>query len=228
MGLNAIRDTDGLTANRGSFRFTSDGLSGAMPPRSPGPTPRTLIRISSSAGELTTKNHNANAAMEVTDASKERSAAGEGDEITMKRPPDGPSKTKEEEEEEEREHPAIAQVRCMMGRELRIRIVDGRVFTGRFECYDKQGNILMDNAMSTSVGDPEGTEPHVFRGMIVIQAQHRVDTHLVVRDGEVDPSAPDFDPYKELEERSLFEMAQAETYADGGVDPVDGHDPPVL
>jgi small nuclear ribonucleoprotein (snRNP)-like protein len=116
----------------------------------------------------------------------------------------------------------------MMGRELRIRIVDGRVFTGRFECYDKQGNILMDNAMSTSVGDPEGTEPHVFRGMIVIQARHRVDTHLVVRDGESDPSAPDFDPYKELEERSLFEMAQAETYADGGVDPVDGHDPPVL
>ena len=164
-----------------------------------------------------------NAAMEVTDASKERSAAGD-DEIAMKKM-DGPSTR---EEEEEREHPAIAQVRCMMGRELRIRIVDGRVFTGRFECYDKQGNILMDNAMSTSVGDPEGTEPHVFRGMIVIQAQHRVDTHLVVRDGEVDPSAPDFDPYKELEERSLFEMAQAETYADGGVDPVDGHDPPVL
>lgn len=227
MGLNAIRDTDGLTANRGSFRFTSDGLSGAMPPRSPGPTPRTLIRISSSAGELTTKNHNANAAMEVTDASKERSAAGD-ETTTMERPPDGPSKTREEEGEEEREHPAIAQVRCMMGRELRIRIVDGRVFTGRFECYDKQGNILMDNAMSTSVGDPEGTEPHVFRGMIVIQARHRVDTHLVVRDGESDPSAPDFDPYKELEERSLFEMAQAETYADGGVDPVDGHDPPVL
>ena len=177
-------------------------------------------------GKLSGKNHNANAAMEVTDASKERSAAGD-ETTTMERPPDGPSKTKEE-EEEEREHPAIAQVRCMMGRELRIRIVDGRVFTGRFECYDKQGNILMDNAMSTSVGDPEGTEPHVFRGMIVIQARHRVDTHLVVRDGESDPSAPDFDPYKELEERSLFEMAQAETYADGGVDPVDGHDPPVL
>ena len=72
----------------------------------------------------------------------------------MKRPPDGPSKTKDE--EEEREHPAIAQVRCMMGRELRIRIVDGRVFTGRFECYDKQGNILMDNAMSTVGRGPGG------------------------------------------------------------------------
>ena len=37
--------------------------------------------------------------MEVTDASKERSAAGD-ETTTMERPPDGPSKTREEEEEE--------------------------------------------------------------------------------------------------------------------------------
>ena len=67
------------------------------------------------------------------------------------------------EDGEEKEHPAIARVRCMMGREIRVKVVDGRVFVGRFECYDKQGNILMEDAMSTTLDDPEGTEPHVPR-----------------------------------------------------------------
>ena len=84
------------------------------------------------------------------------------------------------EDGEEREHPAIARVRCMMGREIRVKVVDGRVFVGRFECYDKQGNILMEDAMSTTLDDPEGTEPHAYRGMIIIQKQHRVETQLIV------------------------------------------------
>ena len=132
------------------------------------------------------------------------------------------------EDGEEKEPPAIARVRCMMGREIRVKVVDGRVFVGRFECYDKQGNILMEDAMSTTLDDPEGTEPHDYRGMIIIQKQHRVETQLIVRDGECDPTAPDFDPYKELEEQELLYQAEAEAQADGGADPIDDHESPVL
>ena len=35
------------------------------------------------------------------------------------------------EDGEEKEHPAIARVRCMMGREIRVKVVDGRVFEER-------------------------------------------------------------------------------------------------
>ena len=60
------------------------------------------------------------------------------------------------EDGEEKEHPAIARAMHDGPRDLR-HVVDGRVFVGRFECYDKQGNILMEDAMSTTLDDPEGT-----------------------------------------------------------------------
>ena len=61
------------------------------------------------------------------------------------------------EDGEEKEHPAIARVRCMMGREIRVKVVDGRVFVGRFECYDKQGNILMEDSDLVALQEFEST-----------------------------------------------------------------------
>ena len=80
--------------------------------------------------------------------------------------------------------------RSMMGREIRVKVVDGRVFVGRFECYDKQGNILMEDAMSTTLDDRRGRrEQRDYRGMIIIQKQRSVWRTIVRRRGGRSPRA---------------------------------------
>ena len=42
--------------------------------------------------------------------------------------------------------PAVAQVRSLLNRKLRVKVTDGRVFYGYLNCFDKKGNIILLNA----------------------------------------------------------------------------------
>jgi small nuclear ribonucleoprotein (snRNP)-like protein len=44
------------------------------------------------------------------------------------------------------ESPAVAQVRSMLNKKLRVKVTDGRVFFGYLNCFDKRGNIILINA----------------------------------------------------------------------------------
>ena len=39
--------------------------------------------------------------------------------------------------------PAIAAVRALLDKHLRVLLTDGRVLVGRFQCFDKQRNVLL-------------------------------------------------------------------------------------
>lgn len=44
------------------------------------------------------------------------------------------------------ERPGVAKVRAMLGKKLRVRVTDGRVFYGYLNCFDKRGNLILVNA----------------------------------------------------------------------------------
>ncbi|GJP51267.1 hypothetical protein CLOM_g10440 [Closterium sp. NIES-68] len=61
--------------------------------------------------------------------------------------------------------PAIVQARRLLQRRLRIGITDGRIFIGRFNCLDKQGNIILHDCVefrraspAADPADPRRTE----------------------------------------------------------------------
>eukprot|EP01112_Ceratiomyxa_fruticulosa_P002836 TRINITY_DN1308_c0_g1_i2.p1 TRINITY_DN1308_c0_g1~~TRINITY_DN1308_c0_g1_i2.p1 ORF type:complete len:119 (+),score=28.90 TRINITY_DN1308_c0_g1_i2:166-522(+) len=45
-----------------------------------------------------------------------------------------------------KENEKIAQVRSFMGKRIKVVISDGRIITGKFYCFDQQGNILVSEA----------------------------------------------------------------------------------
>lgn len=78
----------------------------------------------------------------------------------------------------DRDTAAVAEVRAMIFRKLRVKVVDGRVFFGFLNCFDKRGNIILTNAIERKVGeDGETTERHV--GFILILPEHRLETHVL-------------------------------------------------
>ena len=48
--------------------------------------------------------------------------------------------------------PEVAAVRSMLNRKLRVRVTDGRVFVGYLNCFDKSGNILLNNSVERPSG----------------------------------------------------------------------------
>lgn len=40
----------------------------------------------------------------------------------------------------------MGQVRSLMGKQTRVTIADGRLFSGRLSCFDKQLNVLLNEA----------------------------------------------------------------------------------
>jgi small nuclear ribonucleoprotein (snRNP)-like protein len=82
--------------------------------------------------------------------------------------------------------PEVAAVRAMLNRRLRVRVTDGRVFVGYLNCFDKSGNILLNNAVERSSGSSGGAgdgtkERHV--GYILLTPETVVETHLHAGDG---------------------------------------------
>ena len=46
--------------------------------------------------------------------------------------------------------PAEARLRVMVGRTLRVQVVDGRLFEGRFSCFDQQRNVVLAGAQESN------------------------------------------------------------------------------
>jgi small nuclear ribonucleoprotein (snRNP)-like protein len=86
--------------------------------------------------------------------------------------------------------PEVAAVRSMLNRKLRVRVTDGRVFVGYLNCFDKSGNILLNNSVERPSGANGGAgdgakERHV--GYILITPDTVVETHLHAGDGASGP-----------------------------------------
>ncbi|XP_018480875.1 uncharacterized protein LOC130502428 isoform X1 [Raphanus sativus] len=75
----------------------------------------------------------------------------------------------------------IARVRRLLFRQMLVGIEDGRFFLGSFHCIDKQGNILLQDAVEyRSVrrsSSPSPTEQRCL-GMILIPASCRTSCHV--------------------------------------------------
>ncbi|KAG5406722.1 hypothetical protein IGI04_012841 [Brassica rapa subsp. trilocularis] len=75
---------------------------------------------------------------------------------------------------------AIARVRKLLFRQMLVGIKDGRFFLGSFHCIDKQGNILLQDAVeyrSIRRSSPSPTEQRCL-GMILIPASCRTSCHV--------------------------------------------------
>ena len=81
---------------------------------------------------------------------------------------------------------ACKQVREHLDGAIRVGLTDGRVLVGRFLCWDKQRNILMNEArecreVATIVGDvPEKTERHL--GIVIVPRKWVQTVHALAED----------------------------------------------
>ncbi|KAG6520010.1 uncharacterized protein LOC122051048 [Zingiber officinale] len=78
------------------------------------------------------------------------------------------------------ESPAVAQLRKLLFRRILIGASDGRFFLGTFHCIDKQGNIILQDAVeyrhTRRSGDPSPMEQRCL-GLILIPASCRTSCH---------------------------------------------------
>ena len=81
---------------------------------------------------------------------------------------------------------ACSQVRKYLDGAIRVGLTDGRILVGRFLCFDKQRNILMNEAresrMAAAVlGDvPEKTERHL--GIVIVPRKWVQTAHALAED----------------------------------------------
>jgi len=98
--------------------------------------------------------------------------------------PESPAqgKTSSKTEEEIPDTPAVAKVRALLGKELRITIGDGRVFIGTFACTDRDLNLVLTSVYEFPVGyqNDHLVESGRFVGMLMFPWRHivRVEVHI--------------------------------------------------
>lgn len=63
-------------------------------------------------------------------------------------------------------HPAVARLKGLLSRTLRICASDERIFIGTFVCVDKQGNVILTNTEEFRLGGSLTQGRHV--GMIMV------------------------------------------------------------
>eukprot|EP00252_Welwitschia_mirabilis_P017019 TRINITY_DN3784_c0_g1_i1.p1 TRINITY_DN3784_c0_g1~~TRINITY_DN3784_c0_g1_i1.p1 ORF type:complete len:119 (+),score=6.70 TRINITY_DN3784_c0_g1_i1:109-465(+) len=81
--------------------------------------------------------------------------------------------------------PLVKRAYKLLYRNLRVGVLDGRVFLGKFHCLDKQGNLILYDAVeyrpltktTTSSSSLEGMEPRNL-GLILISAKVRTSCHV--------------------------------------------------
>ncbi|RWR81839.1 small nuclear ribonucleoprotein [Cinnamomum micranthum f. kanehirae] len=76
--------------------------------------------------------------------------------------------------------PFVSQVRKMLFRRMLVGVNDGRFFVGAFHCIDKQGNIILQDAVeyrSTHRSLPSPMEQRCL-GLILIPASCRSSCHV--------------------------------------------------
>lgn len=82
--------------------------------------------------------------------------------------------------------PLIKRARKLLYRNLRVGVTDGRVFVGKFHCLDKQGNIILYDAVeyrqiakpSSSSASASDCMEHRSLGLILISARVRTSCHV--------------------------------------------------
>lgn len=78
------------------------------------------------------------------------------------------------------ESEAVNRARKLLFRRMLVGIRDGRFFLGNFHCIDKQGNIILQDAVeyrSTRRSSPSPMEQR-FLGLILIPSSCRVSCHV--------------------------------------------------
>ncbi|XP_072954055.1 uncharacterized protein [Typha angustifolia] len=76
--------------------------------------------------------------------------------------------------------PLVARLRKLLFRRMLIGVTDGRFFLGLFHCIDKQGNIILQDAVeyrSTCRSSPSPMEQRCL-GLILIPAACRSSCHV--------------------------------------------------
>ncbi|KAG8835771.1 hypothetical protein FRC17_001165 [Serendipita sp. 399] len=111
----------------------------------------------------------------------------------MEQRPESPAQGKVDKQQEERDTPAIARLRALLGKELRIAIRDGRVFLGQFVCVDKELNIVLNQVYEFPLGflDDHLVKNGRFVGMLMFPWAHIVSVGLEMEA----PSHTDSDEY---------------------------------
>ncbi|XP_057949097.1 uncharacterized protein LOC131144451 [Malania oleifera] len=74
----------------------------------------------------------------------------------------------------------VSQVRKLLFRRMLVGIKDGRFFLGTFHCIDKQGNILLQDAVEYRSTHRSGVSPmeHRCLGLILIPSSCRTACHV--------------------------------------------------
>lgn len=102
----------------------------------------------------------------------------------METRPESPAQGKTEtiQNDSEQDTPSVAQLRALLGKELRITIKDGRIFIGNFACTDKALNVILTSVYEFPVGWQEDhlVENGRFVGMIMFPWRHivKIEVHM--------------------------------------------------
>ncbi|MQM05578.1 hypothetical protein Taro_038388 [Colocasia esculenta] len=81
---------------------------------------------------------------------------------------------------EDNSTPLVKQLRRLLFRRMLVGVNDGRFFMGSFHCIDKQGNIILQDAMeyrSTRRDCPSSMEQRCL-GLILIPSSCRTSCHI--------------------------------------------------
>ena len=94
----------------------------------------------------------------------------------------------QEENQESNSNPLVKSVRKLLYKNLRVGVVDGRVFVGKFHCLDKQGNIILYDAVeyrpitkkvsSSTLSTSSDCMEQRNLGLILISAKVRTTCHV--------------------------------------------------
>ncbi|KAK1277770.1 hypothetical protein QJS04_geneDACA022168 [Acorus gramineus] len=81
---------------------------------------------------------------------------------------------------ETNESPNVHQLRKLLYRRMMVGVNDGRFFAGSFNCIDKQGNIILQDALEYRPVRCSSPSPYEQRclGLILIPASCRTSCHV--------------------------------------------------
>ena len=84
------------------------------------------------------------------------------------------------------ESPAISSVRSHLDDQMRVTLTDGRVLIGRFECFDKQRNVLLRDAQEqrfnggeTVPEPPRAPDFERHLGLVLVPRKHITAVHAL-------------------------------------------------
>ena len=80
---------------------------------------------------------------------------------------------------------SVAKVRAYLDGLLRVGLVDGRVLVGKFACFDKQRNILLNEAREHRyLGEATRGKPDYERhlGIVIVPWQRIREVHALLED----------------------------------------------